>query len=73
MLCIHGKSRSFIAKYEVTVTEYKIRSDTFSMPERVAAFNHAMNLTAEAAVFQYWDMYFDPFIPDKINQLKPIR
>ena len=73
MLCSHMESRSFIAKYEGVAAEYKIRSNTFSMPERVAAFNYSTNLTAEAAVFQYWDRYFDPFIPDKVNQLKPIR
>ena len=73
MLCSHMESRGFIAKYEGVAAEYQIRSNTFSMPERVAAFNYAIDLTAEAAVFQYWNKYFDPFIPDKINQLKPIR
>lgn len=73
MLCSHMESRGFIAKYEGAVAEYKIRSDTFNMPERVAAFNYAMNLTAEAAVFQYWNKHFDPFVPDRVDQLKPIR
>ena len=73
MLCSHMETRGFIAKYEGVAAEYKIRSDTFSMPERVAAFNYAMSLTAEASVFQYWNKHFDPFVPDRVDQLKPIR
>lgn len=73
MLCSHVESRSFIVKYKGVTTEYKIRQNTFSVPERIALFNYAVDLTAEATVHQYWDKYFDPFIPDEIHNLKPIR
>lgn len=73
IFCNQMKTRSFIAKYENVATEYEIRSDTFSALERAAAFNYAIDLTAEASVYRYWDKYFDPFIPDEVNNLKPIR
>lgn len=72
-VCSHVRIINFMEKYEAVSIEYKIRIDTFDKYERAALFSHAVDLTAEAAVYRFWDKYFDPFVPDSIHELKPIR
>lgn len=66
-------SVSFVKKYEAITVEYQLRSKNFNNLERAALFQSAADMTGQAAVLQYWDKYFDPFITDDVNDLKPIR
>ena len=67
------KSISFVKKYEAMYTEYGKRADNFNSLERIALFKSAAEMIGEAAVYQYWNKHFDPFINDSVNNLKPIR
>jgi len=66
-------SISFVKKYEAISAEYDNRADSFNSLERIALFKSAAEMTGEAAVLQYWNKYFDPFITDDVNNLKPMR